>query len=69
MTDQTYRGRDRDLVRLAGVVTVVALVCVTILTALGQVSGDVAALGISTALTGVAGFALGRMSGATGERP
>lgn len=65
----TYRARDRALIVLAGVITVVALVCSTILAAQDRIPAEAAVVVLTAAISGISGMAIGRMSGASGERP
>lgn len=55
--------RDLALITQSTIITVAAMICVTILVTRSDVD-PVAALGVITAAVGVAGMALGRISGA-----
>ena len=59
--------RDVSLVLLALLVAVCAMVCATVLALQGKISGELAAGILGTGGAGLAGVAIGRMSGANGE--
>lgn len=59
--------RDSSLVLLAGIVAVTAMICATVLAIKGQISGELAAGILGTGGAGLAGVAIGRLSGVTGE--
>ncbi len=60
--------RDLALIIQSTLVTIAAMVCVTVLVIHSDVD-PVAALGVITASVGVAGMALGRLSGANQPPP
>lgn len=55
--------RDLALILLVALIVTVAMVCTTVMACRGHVD-PVAALGVITASVGIAGVALGRLSGA-----
>lgn len=63
------KNRDTALVALAAAVVVIAMACATVLAVMSDNDdARTAAFTTFTAAIGVGGFALGRLSGANGER-
>lgn len=67
-TSSPSSRRDLSLAVLALIVAVCAMVCGTVLALEDKISGDLAAGVLGTAGGSLAAFAIGRMSGANGER-
>lgn len=68
MASSSNSSRDLSLVVLAGIVAVVAMACTTYLASRGRIPAEAAVGIIGTSGGTLAGIAIGRMSGANGER-